>query len=684
MRGKIPIPSFTAGVTRTRTKTIKGNDKSTSSSKRSSRKRKSPTANLRDCSGDGTTDKSARNRRVKQDPLPAAPQCPPLDENSDHISTGTERPTSAFAGNGAHASNGNAIGTTSSLPNTSTKLMSYLSLLRNIDTVIDLQMRRSTSRKRTKHSTSTSTRNGITSNKFSMTLDKFMIMISKAVDGASSSISTKSIIQDLVIVYLVTASPELVQVHYDQNSNDNLSDQRMKVIFPETQNRLQLLSKLYKTKWKGWDTPAVTKLQQKIQQERSLKERIRTRSRANVAAAIHDSAIADTNAKASNVKTATAEAILQPGMTLEERIRARSQARTKMGQERDATIKSSDLLGKKQGAAKNSIHVLFADALHIHFRHASKRQRYHAQHGIQYSRSKISQNQDTKQAQAFLRPMPLNDVCNHLSGGAGIAASAFSLARKGIKGQGSGSGTGLKSFTKKEVKKVIYEVVDIVPEWIQIVSGKNVGGKKNSMVVLKNGVSYQMVREKLNDRVVRSSSSASTKTSLKLELGGQVEKKEETLAVDAKETSAPLSPALKRPLFESSPHPMKNQKTAYARTDETNRKSRTTSDLIQMARKQPPQSKLSQTKNCRIFLESSSMFFENKNQSLDLEYENSNRGILDDDAPQTPGPDSGLRVNYNQHMTDADYDGGLVLQSNSTNPRGLKRMFSQLNAGERI
>jgi hypothetical protein len=35
----------------------------------------------------------------------------------------------------------------------------------------------------------------------------------------------------------------------------------------------------------------------------------------------------------------------------------------------------------------------------------------------------------------------------------------------------------------------------------------------------------------------------------------------------------------------------------------------------------------------------------------------------------------GLRVNHNQHMTDADFSGGLMLHSNSTNPRGLKLMF---------
>ena len=71
-------------------------------------------------------------------------------------------------------------------------------------------------------------------------------------------------------------------------------------------------------------------------------------------------------------------------------------------------------------------------------------------------------------------------------------------------------------------------------------------------------------------------------------------------------------------------------------------------------------------------------------QSLALEYNRDQDVASDSSRITVAGADNELRVNYNQHMTDADYDGGLVLQSNSTNPRGLKRMFSQLNAGERI
>ncbi len=51
-------------------------------------------------------------------------------------------------------------------------------------------------------------------------------------------------------------------------------------------------------------------------------------------------------------------------------------------------------------------------------------------------------------------------------------------------------------------------------------------------------------------------------------------------------------------------------------------------------------------------------------------------------APTTPPK---LRINQNQYMTNADYNGGEVIPSKLiTSPRALKRLFSRLNAGERI
>jgi hypothetical protein len=46
--------------------------------------------------------------------------------------------------------------------------------------------------------------------------------------------------------------------------------------------------------------------------------------------------------------------------------------------------------------------------------------------------------------------------------------------------------------------------------------------------------------------------------------------------------------------------------------------------------------------------------------------------------------DNSLRINHNLILTDADYDGGEVIAPSYTSPRGLKGLFTQLNAGQRI
>jgi hypothetical protein len=45
----------------------------------------------------------------------------------------------------------------------------------------------------------------------------------------------------------------------------------------------------------------------------------------------------------------------------------------------------------------------------------------------------------------------------------------------------------------------------------------------------------------------------------------------------------------------------------------------------------------------------------------------------------------GLRINKHLILTEADYDGGMILEpSIDESPRGLKRLFSQMNSGQRI
>jgi hypothetical protein len=134
------------------------------------------------------------------------------------------------------------------------------------------------------------------------------------------------------------------------------------------------------------------------------------------------------------------------------------------------------------------------------------------------------------------------------------------------------------------------------------------------------------------------------------------------------------------------------------------KKRKNTSDFVQMAEKQEPPArkvnKLSLSKRGnRIpipgnsFTNSDGMIpslahagsnleqvfsFGDSSDDQDHERNQSRSGDVKGEAS------AGLRVNHNQHMTDADFSGGQILHSDSTNPRGLKLMFGQLNAGERI
>uniref|UniRef100_A0A7S1GPP3 Uncharacterized protein n=1 Tax=Cyclophora tenuis TaxID=216820 RepID=A0A7S1GPP3_CYCTE len=59
-------------------------------------------------------------------------------------------------------------------------------------------------------------------------------------------------------------------------------------------------------------------------------------------------------------------------------------------------------------------------------------------------------------------------------------------------------------------------------------------------------------------------------------------------------------------------------------------------------------------------------------------------GSNDDDLFPKRKKQKGLRINRNLILTDADYDGGEIIQPTGESPRGLKRLFVQLNAGKRI
>ena len=91
-------------------------------------------------------------------------------------------------------------------------------------------------------------------------------------------------------------------------------------------NRQEVLSNNYKTKWNGWDTEEVQNLKAQLFQHRTLKElRDRTRNQESNGNGNGNSLLKNSNSNSGN--DGSTEAILKPGMTLRERVLARSKAR---------------------------------------------------------------------------------------------------------------------------------------------------------------------------------------------------------------------------------------------------------------------------------------------------------------------------------------------------------------------
>ena len=633
-------------------------------------------------SDDGISNRNNNNNR-KQETRRSKRSRPQASSSSSSIAdTPTDTPTpplesvESFESSMPQAKRQNR-GADVPIENGSSVSFNYLSSILKIETGIQLQTRRNNNK-----------------NKMSISLDKFIHLISKATGQGGNA--TKSMAEKLAIVYIATASPELVKYNYnfgddscssgggvgdgdsssgrgggggDQNrqyyltffeANDD-DDDGSKVM---VNNRMEELSKLYKSKWNGWENDMVKKLSEQIT------NRHRTRDASAGAGAGSKPSSAGGSSDASSTRTVAPsssaaapsesknKAIIIPGMTLEDRIRAREQQRQRIV---DETENGNGQKRKTDGSGNGNgnVHLIFADALNLYLRHAYSR-------SIRFRKSSAASASASSSASSKVqvvppsKPMPLNEVCNHLS---------------------SAPQSGGNRYSKKEVKRILHELVGLVPEWIQIVSGstKNKGGsggtrsgsggniKRGDMVVVKSGASYQVVREKLGGRVVRS---------VKAEAKEMHDEKLEE--VKSKSNPKPSSNSSSN----SNSGQMDGKGTeAVQRGGGSNKRS--TGELVQMAKKHGSKLSLSRNRNGNAptrIVQPSMPPPHLHSHSHSYSYSSTAEPI----APVPNGGGNELRVNYNQHMTDVDYDGGLVLQSNSTNPRGLKRMFSQLNAGERI
>jgi len=516
--------------------------------------------------------------------------------------------------------------------------ISYLSSILKIETAMQLQQRRSTST------------HAITSACISISMDKFIQIISKAMDVAG----THAMAMQLAAIYITIAQPALIQIQFtNKNKTDEIS-KLVKIDFT-IGNRIQRLTQLYQTRWKQNNLnlnhdlflstlQQVSKMYSLCKQKDDCKGnrnkdandilRLWTDPPADNDAArtsLHQSAFSNSNSNANSNANLSS-------MTLEQRIRAREEAkRVANAKETIASRQSSDM--------KQYAHLLpLADALNI----------------LLKRKNRAGTNAGST-SKCTWRPMPLKDVCKQLSGRSFRGVLNF---------------RGMERMNAKDVKTLIGELIEAVPEWVHIVGGGATGtgtSKKDKkqkgvkMVVIKHGTNYQTVREKLAGRVLRNVEEGSTAV---------VNKKEEPTKLDSSQSNESIAAGVFTVTMKKPKQPTKKRKN--------------TSDFVTMAQKQMPPArkpnKLSLRKRGNgIPIPGDSLT--NRDEMIpSLAHASSNidQEFSFGDSSDEGEASAGLRVNHNQHMTDADVSGGLTLQSNSTNPRGLKLMFGQLNAGERI
>mmetsp|Transcript_20602 Transcript_20602/g.31289 ORF Transcript_20602/g.31289 Transcript_20602/m.31289 type:complete len:546 (-) Transcript_20602:33-1670(-) len=485
--------------------------------------------------------------------------------------------------------------------------VNYLSSLLQIEASIQLHK---------KSRRSISNRNASHTMKPSLSLDKFLAIIKK-----STNANNPIMVEKLAAIYIMVATPTMISL--DRN-NMSLSFAVAETVADNgdqgqrNENNLEKLASLYRTKWDepDWKRANDAKMRDLCSNIRKCKIRSSTKA----------------SGKARQAASIFSEdsSIITPGMTLEERVKARSkhsQELKKIHLKKASGAGHDDIDHAKNHSGEsisrdeaNAEHLVFADALRSYLRNAHNRSsRFQNVYKNTTMTQKDAQSiSSSTNAKRYFRPMPLSDVCSHLVGVQSVGGRR-------------------KKYSKREVKNILIELTKLVPEWLKIVSQKSStkGNRNRSVVFIKETTAYQSIRERLGGGTVRSVSQAQTSS-------------------NSNKSSA-----------ENSAHTTTENTKAVNDNDDVAR--------IQKITKR--KSKLSLSKQATSIIMPSASEHQSNGEL---------RQQKDDASTKKSIPTGTLRVNHNQVMTDADYDGGEVLHSNTSNPRGLKRMFSQLNAGARI
>jgi len=267
------------------------------------------------------------------------------------------------------------------------------------------------------------------------------------------------------------------------------------------------------------------------------------------------------------------EPFIRDGMTLEDRVRARSKAR----EQREA-----DAASKKKGDKSDYSSLLrLADAMWSHSRHNLRRQ------------SRISRRPVTRFS------MTVKEVVKLFASSLVTSSSRTAQLHR-------------EKATRNEMLQALRDVQKLVPEWISFSSADL---SKDTIVWLSTTADISSVRTKLG-------------------------------APKSKHSKRPFDDDFKKKPARVSLSPAAgSNKNDIMKTPSPYKKQRRSPRLATLGKRAAPDSLLS----------------------------------------PSPKKKKGLRINKHFILTDADYDGGMILQPRiDESPRGLKRMFSQMNSGERI
>jgi hypothetical protein len=339
-------------------------------------------------------------------------------------------------------------------------------------------------------------------------------------------------------------------------------------------------------------------------------------------AAAQSSVIVDSKPKA-------VESFLRPGMNIDERVRARANAKE---QHREQLEQKAANPTNTQ--TDRTWLVRLADSLWFHSSHIMKRQDH------------FKSPQDKKKGSSCV--LTLKDIVEVLSRPAATTSSRVPMhVNKSEK------------LTKREIVTAVQELRDLVPDWIHFVDTNDSSGRlsKDTTVWLKP-VDYQGVRARLTGQPEKGTAGALSILKRPPSLSGARPK--------------PGRGPLVQP-----PRPFNNKRSLFATPAEG-----TSSRVVTEEHNLDPSTLHPLAKKTRIEIPS------NKVLAASVAVAGVKRSAPDvPDTPPVPAAKKSrrLRINPNLILTDADYTGGEIIQASPfDSPRGLKILFSQMNSGKRI